>query len=125
MGLVNVDHGVLTRRDNYSLSYVVHEFGLFVPVEQQRYAAVGGRVIAGNAVIYAFDQAGETVDVRDENAVRSATTWLPTIFDMQRAIAFGLIQRPVIMVNGEMIWRWPEPAPPDMAEAMQEGDGND
>lgn len=119
LSLAKVDHGMLKREsDGSGFGYVVDEFGWYKPADDQFYAIVLGRAIAGNAVIYAFDYAGVTIDVQPNllDFVRSHTSWLPTRADLERAIALGAVERPAISINGEVIWRWPDPAPAGMRE---------
>ena len=114
LGLTKVDHGVLKREsDGSGLGYVVDEFGWYKPADDQFYAIVLGRAIAGNAVIYAFDYAGKTIDAEPNllDFVRGHMSWLPTRADLERAIALSAVARPEISINGQVVWRWPGPAP--------------
>jgi hypothetical protein len=118
VGLGNVDHGTFFRReDGIGLAYVVYEFGFFVPPTQQSYAIVFGKLIAGTAVVYAFDEIGDTVSVSPEMISERDVTWLSTQQDVEDAIAAGVVvQRPMRAVNDHVEWRWPEPAPFDIKE---------
>jgi hypothetical protein len=98
-----VDHGQINRQ----LGIVVYEYGLFVPHEKQRYFAIGARLYAGNAVVYAFDETGETVDF-DGDGLNPA--WLSDGAAVERAISAGICNRPQMSVDG-VFWRWPQPAP--------------
>jgi hypothetical protein len=115
-GLGNVDHGVLGRGPHFSIGYVVDEFGLFVPVSEQKYFGTCGVLIAGTAVFYGFDQAGETVSIR-RSEFPDVTFYLG-INDVEAAITREEVERPVIAVNGMVIWEWPNPAPADMARTQ-------
>jgi hypothetical protein len=114
-----VDHGVVWRDlRSGGVSIVVYEFGLFVNQDRQRYFAINNQLFAGTAVLYGFDAAGETVDLRE----------LPPVYffgnagEVERAIARRQINRPVLAVNDEVLWRWPEPPPADIAARMEEHD---
>jgi hypothetical protein len=115
------DHGVVTRLENrHYVCYVVYEYGFFVPANEQHYCDVGGRLIAGRAVIYEADPYGRTVTLSDEAFVLVGTpTWFESPDEVELAIAAGLVVRPELSVNGEVLWSWPDPAPPEMAERMK------
>jgi hypothetical protein len=108
-GLGNVDHGVLGRGVRYSIGYVVDEFGLFVPAAEQSYFGSCGLLIAGPAVFYGFDEAGETVDLR-RSEFPDVTFYLG-VNDVEAAINREEIERPFMAVNGVELWHWPQPAP--------------
>jgi hypothetical protein len=98
----HVDHGVILQ----GVGIVVAEFGLFEPKEEQSYFALEGRLYAGNAVLYGYD-VSTGVD-------KDMTHMPPAIFfkdyeAVETAIDAGLVQRPEMAINGEVIWRWPEP----------------
>ena len=105
LGLDLVDHGVLRR----GLAYVVAEYGMFVPKEQQRYAKFEDTLIAGNSVLYAYDDRGELIDI-DPELVHEVRFFL-TADDVERAIAKRKIRRPEIVQNGKVVWQWPDPKP--------------
>jgi hypothetical protein len=104
----SIDHGMLAR----SVGYCVYEFGLFVPPAEQSYFSIGKTLIAGPALFYGVGEAGETIDL-----MRSQ---LPTPFfylganDVEAHIQAGDILRPTMAFNGELIWKWPDPAPHGM-----------
>jgi hypothetical protein len=106
-GLDKVDHGVVKR----GVGIVVYEFGLFEPPATQYYFAIDRRLYAGNAVLYGFDEAGETIDMTD-------TTCKPVWFDRVAQILFAIrmkaIDRPMLSVNGDVLWKWPDPPPEGM-----------
>ena len=101
-----VDHGTLRR----GLGYTVFEFSLFVPAETQHYFAIGSILFAGNCVIYAYDQSGETIDVEK---IDFPLHFFLHMQDVQNAIDDSMISRPEIRVNGKLHWRWPDPPPPE------------
>ena len=120
VGLAKVDHGVLWREhDGSGLGYVVDEFGWYKPADDQFYAMAFCRAIAGNAVAYAFDPIGNTIDAEPNllGLVREHIAWLPTRGDLERAITLGAVARPRISVNGDVLWAWPNPAPAGMGPA--------
>jgi hypothetical protein len=104
-GLGNVDHGSLVR----GLGYVVDEFGLFVPPMQQSYFGIGNHLIAGTAVFYGYDQAGETIDLRRSEF--PDVRWYLGVNDVEASIERDEIVRPIIAVNGAVHWQWPQPPP--------------
>jgi hypothetical protein len=112
-GLTSVDHGVFWRKDDgLGLGYTVYEYALYEPrPEEQSYAAVFGTFIAGNAIVYAFDASGETIPVTSEMISLKDIKWLPDLLRAELAIAHRIVKRPMIAVNGKVLWRWPEPKP--------------
>jgi hypothetical protein len=113
VGLVStkVDHGVLWRKEEIGvgLGYVMYEYALFVPTDQQKYASVFGKLIAGNCIVYAFNEIGDTIPVSEDMISEKDIRWLPTLWDVEMAIAHRRVTRPILAVNGEVIWRFPEP----------------
>jgi hypothetical protein len=105
-GLVGVDFGTVHR----GLGIVVYEFSLFVPAAEQHYFVLGGRLYGGNAVLYSYDEAGETVDLK--TAV--IPFWMDNVAHVERAIADGACVRPQMAVNRNVIWQWPNPVPEDI-----------
>jgi hypothetical protein len=97
------DHGMVMR----SMGIVVYEFGLFDPPAEQSYFSLLGRLYAGNAVLYGVGPDGGTVDLK----TLAIPFWLPTVDDVEKAIAAGLCPRPQMSVNGDAFWNWPQPAP--------------
>ena len=112
VGLANVDHGVLAR----GLGYCIYEFSLFVPPSEQHYCGLAGHLIAGPAVLYGFDQAGETVDLR-LSEIPDVTFYLG-VNDVEAAIDRGEVNRPFMAVNGVELWHWPQPAPEGMGGSV-------
>lgn len=95
-----VDHGVV----EIGISIVVDEFSLFVPPAQQRYFAIGTRLFAGRALLYAFDDGGDTVDLNRIPDVK----FFDSAKAVESAIEIGTIERPR---NTLIQWVWPEPKP--------------
>ena len=112
LGLGNVDHGTWGR----GIAYVVDEFGLFVPKEQQHYAKFGNTLIAGNCVMYAYNEMGETIDIHPD--IADGVSFFESIAAIEHAITRGLIRRPQIIATREthtdLVWSWPDPAPKGM-----------
>lgn len=96
-----VDHGVVER----GLGIVVYENSLFEPVEQQHYFELNGKLYAGNAVLYGYDKAGNTVDA----PYSAAPVYFQDHIDVENAIVAGIVERPVMAVNGVVFWKWPDP----------------
>jgi hypothetical protein len=99
-----IDHGMLLRDRGGGIAYFCYQFAMFVPVEKQRYFSIGRRLIAGAALIYAFNEAGEERDL---------VKMPPIIFyrdaaQVEKAIAARNIDRPTMTVNDRQIWAWPE-----------------
>lgn len=88
------------------------EFGLYEPADKQHYFAVEARLYAGNAVMYAFDVKGKTVDLEAYPPPR----WFSSTEAIEDAIQHGTVVRPVVSVNGTVLWRWPEPVPKGMGK---------
>jgi hypothetical protein len=107
-GLGNVDHGVLGMSPRSGIGYCVDEYGLFdPPPAEQSFCGCAGRLIAGSAVLYGFDEAGETIDLM-KSAVPDVHFYLG-VNDVEAAIDRGEIKRPIISVGDAVIWQWPQP----------------
>jgi hypothetical protein len=96
-----IDFGALSRY----LHIAVYEFGLYLPLDQQKYFSLGRNLYIGNAVFFGSDDHGETINLprlppvmfyRDADAV-------------ERAIQRDEIDRPIVSVNGAVLWQWPQP----------------
>jgi hypothetical protein len=101
----DVDHGVLMP----GLGYCVYEHALFVPTDKQAYCGIAGHLIAGPAVFYGFDEAGETIDLRLSEF--PDVRWYLGVNDVEAAIERGEIERPCMAFNGAAFWQWPDPPP--------------
>lgn len=97
-----VDFGVI----RHGLSITVYEFGMFAKPSETFYFGLAQRLYAGNAVLFAYDDAGDTVSI-DPKLV-PPPLWFPTHQAVEMAIANRLIARPEIAVNGVVTWQWPE-----------------
>lgn len=116
------DYGVLAKLlDGTGLGYVVHEFSLFRAPINQHYSAVGDRLIAGNALIYAFNELGHTISLTDAHfdmLQNGALLWFENAHDVEQAILAGRVTRPRIAINGVVEWQWPERPPHRFAGAV-------
>src|SRR5262245_20075745 len=98
LAILEMDHGVVAQ----GLGIVVYEFAMFQPPAKQSYFTINARLYGGNAVLYAFDHKGETTDVNAVPTIR----FIPTLKAVERNIALGLVQRPELRINGEVVWQW-------------------
>ena len=105
--LGNVDHGVVLKLETLTIGIAVYEFSLYVPPEKQSYFAINGKLYAGNAIVYAEDESGP-IDLPDIPKV----AFMPGVSAVERSIALGLVERPQLLVDGLVIWQWPQPCPP-------------
>src|SRR5262245_55681990 len=83
------DHGVISS----GLAIIVYEYSLFVPVEKQHYFGINRRLYGGKALVYAFDERGETISLIHPIP---PVTFMPSQRAVERNIALGLIVRPQI-----------------------------
>jgi hypothetical protein len=84
---------------------ITDEFALFIPKEEGKYFSIGTQLFQGGIILYAADEAGNTIDLEAKppvNFYRDAE-------QVEHAIAKGEINRPFMAVNGEVIWQWPQP----------------
>ena len=111
---MSTDHGVIAKPwDGMpGIAFVVYEYSFFVNRGEQSFFAIGSRLIAGNAVFYGFDEAGETVDMPPFERPR----WFANANEVEAAIAAGDIIRPR---NSGLDWEWPQPRP----EGLPDGNG--
>jgi hypothetical protein len=99
-----VDHGVLYRFGNgESLNIVVYEAGLFLG-DQGRYFSIGNHLYEGGAVVYAADEAGETVSANHKPPVM----FYRDVREVEYAIETGEVARPQRAFGEEVTWMWPE-----------------
>lgn len=101
----NVDHGMIASPSSMpsgvGISIVVDGFSLFKPASGQRYFAIGRTLYGGNALLYGFDEAGETVDLEEVPLVVFMTA-----AGVEDAIRRGQIDRPSSSINGKRFWEW-------------------
>lgn len=103
VGLVKgaTDIGTIFR----GLSIVVGETSLFEPPDRQAYFAVERRLYGGGAVLYAWNDEGVTIDY--EYVGKWFGTWFDSAADVEIAIRRCEIERPMMSVNNQVLWRWP------------------
>jgi hypothetical protein len=107
---LKVDHGVIGRAtDKHSgLAIIVHEHSLFVDPAEQHYFAFGSKLYGGNAILYGFNEAGDTIDVLPAANLRGIITWFRDCHAVETAIRAGHITRPRVTADGMTLWQWPE-----------------
>jgi len=96
-----VDFGALSRH----LHIAVYEFGMYLPLLEQKFFSLGRNLYVGNAVLFACDDVGETVSLPALPSVmfyKGAT-------EVERAIHRGEIDRPRVALNDAVLWQWPQP----------------
>jgi hypothetical protein len=122
LGSLRTDHGTLSD----VLAIVVHDSSLFQR-DRVKYFSIYAQLFAGNAVLYAFGPAGETIDVKQLPPV----TFYRDMAEVERAISIGAVKRPQMAYGETVYWRWPDPPPSEeasqratqaMAEALERGD---
>jgi hypothetical protein len=107
IGLKDVDHGIICRGPEGGIGIVVYEYSLFVPVDEQRWFSIGGKLYGGNALLYGFDAGGETCEFDPPPPV----VFYGSADAVEAAITRGEVERPIMAVNKAVYWRWPEPQP--------------
>ena len=105
--LGKIDHGTVKR----GLAIAVDEFGLFVPPGEQRYFAIDGRLYAGNAVLYGYNNEGHTCSIDLNHCRQLLCKWYDFVEEIEAAIATGKVIRPQIGSSNEVLWQWPGPRP--------------
>lgn len=116
---LETDHGVLAPLPHRGgIGYVVYQYGFYVPPAQQFYCSITGTnaLIAGPAVLYEFAEGGATIDLDDW---KLEPIWFSGPEAVEEAIEAGSVSRPVIAINGEIVWAWPQPAPSDIAAQVR------
>src|SRR3954447_4344462 len=111
-----VDHGTVTAlpvERPRRIGIVVYEYGLFVPASRQAYFCVGKHLYAGNAVLYSYDKLGIThdFDADDRASINAFLHFFADISEIMRGIENGALDRPVMRINEQVLWQWPDPAP--------------
>jgi hypothetical protein len=113
LGLGNVDHGVVTPGIGIIVYVSIH-----APTKGRRgshsnepdqnqnqgpYFVLVGQLYSGDAVLYAYDEAGETIDMPEADI---EPLWIPNKAAVEFAIGAGLVARPQSSVGGVVTWRW-------------------
>jgi hypothetical protein len=83
------------------ISIIVWEYGLLEG--DGPYFVLDQQLYAGEAILYGYDEAGETVDMP---TLADPPLWLADKTEVELAILAGLVERPESRVNGALIWRW-------------------
>lgn len=96
----NVDFGVVQR----GLSIVVYEYGLMEG--NGPYFSLNEQLFSGDAILFAFDEAGETIDIPEGLLLMLSPHWFPDKAEVELGIAAGIVRRPETSVNGEVMWSW-------------------
>lgn len=101
-----VDHGTIERDPitGNGIGIVVYEYSLFVPSDQQRYFSIKGKLYAGRALLYAYNESGETIDLKRVPDV----VFFGSARAVEMAIEAGTLERPASKTLG---WQWPQPMP--------------
>ena len=94
-----VDHGWLAR----GLAIIVWQHGLLE--SDGPYFVQNGQLFSGDAIVYAYDGTGETVDVPPDFGP-TGTLWLRNRRAVELAISSGVIRRPCVTVDGKVTWEW-------------------
>lgn len=106
-----IDFGSLSRE----VKIIVYEFGMFLEPDDPRdhHFSLGRQLFVGDAVIFASDDEGETIDFTDKNLVllKAVTHFYQSRATVEYAIRNGRIDRPQMSLNGEIIWQWPQRNP--------------
>jgi hypothetical protein len=100
---VGRDHSMVTRQ----IGIVVYEYALYVPPAEQHYFALNGKLYGGNALLYACNETGETIDL----TICPEPTFFKSADDVEAAIYMGKVERPIVALDDRIVWKWPDPQP--------------
>lgn len=104
-----LDFGSIGFHHDLTFIIVVYEFGLMNP-KQSTYFRLGPQLFNGNAVIYAANIEGATVDFPSSIAEYwkdcSKFEWFANANEVEAAIAAGRVRRPQSSINGQVYWTW-------------------
>lgn len=117
LSMGELDFGIVSpvSKKRPGLAVTVYEFGLCKMNKRTGknqkplpMFGLGQQLYAGNAVLYSFDEEGETVDlavgIRD---IARDIIWLPDQKEAEKAIMSNLVLRPVQAINGVIMAAWP------------------
>lgn len=91
--------------DGWGLQIVVYEKGLRESPSKHRFFSLGESLFAGSAIIFAFNNKGDTVTLPD--IMRNPpVTFYRSYREAEAAIRRGELQRPQITANGKVVWEW-------------------
>lgn len=96
---MGVDHGTV----QFGLGIVLYEFGLLEPMNH--YFILNRTLYAGNAVLYAYDEHGETIDA-PEDLRGFKIKFLHGIDAVETALQCGEVNRPYTAINGVKLAEW-------------------
>lgn len=99
---LQVDHGPVTR----NVAICVAEDGLLEAKPGAAYFALARQLYAGSAVLYGFNERGETVDFVPDTRLMDSLRFYRTAAEADAAIRRGEIARPRQTVNGMVLWEW-------------------
>lgn len=99
----DTDHGIVYP----GIGIIVDGHGLYKDPRDQHYFSIGRRMYAGSAVLFAFDEAGNNIDLTKLGVVMFYDDYKKAEADMRA----GTIERPTVTINGSVIWKWPAPRP--------------
>ena len=97
---LGVDHGTVEP----GLGIVLYEFGLLEP--QEHYLIINRTLYAGNAVLYAYDENGETVDLTLARLASLNIEYLHGVEAVEKALRHGHAVRPYTAINDQQIAIW-------------------
>src|SRR5215831_669833 len=101
-----LEHSIVRRPngDAPGIGIFVDKSALTVHQEKQSYFVLADKLYGGNAVLYGFDETGQTVD-----APSMVVRWYSDQYEVEQALRRGEVQRPVIKnESNDVVWRWPE-----------------
>lgn len=105
----SIDFGSIGHNHELSFSIMVYEFGLMRP-KQKTYFRLGRQLFSGNAVIFATNLEGETVNfptnIAEHWKVCPEFEFLPNADAAEAKIKSGRLDRPQSSVNGQVVWSW-------------------
>ena len=111
-GKQGVDFGMVGN----GLQIMVWEHGL-LQEDAIHYFAIGKQLFAGRAIVFAYDEAGETVSLSTHLLTSFPIRFFMNMKEVEGAIATREIDRPYAAINGEVIWQWPSPKHPYLGSA--------
>ena len=97
---MGVDHGTI----EHGLGIVLYEFGLLEPMEH--YFILNRQLYAGNAVVYAYNGQGETIDVPPHRIAKLNIQFFHSIAAVEEALDAGKGNRPYTAINSEVLAVW-------------------